>query len=283
MKKLLTILLSLTLVFGVLALTGCTKEIEDLISDINKELNGGNDDTNENNDVIIGKYVFYEFVSRYNNEVFRARYSDTGAPYTKADGSAEFKSDKTFTLTMKEMNVVTGTWKKENGKYYGTPNANEATDEPVTLEIIMEDENHVYFPYGDPRPDTMLMGFIFERESYAATPSDPEGTYKLFESKTLKNNNDEVRVRVTDPNSTDSADDMVVVFNKNGTLTVSGFGMTASGTWERNGYTITATVMANDATGTPGTAPTVSTLTFEDGEWAYQITEVTTWYIKKVA
>ncbi|MBP5193492.1 MAG: hypothetical protein J6126_02040 [Clostridia bacterium] len=280
MKRLLTIFLSLTLVFGALALTGCTKEIEDLINSITDGLNGNNDSTgeDENADSIVGKYVFYEFYSKYDGTVARARYSDLGAPYIKTDGSAEFKDDNTFTINLLEM-TITGTWKKENGKYYGTPEAENG--EPVELEIVMEDDDHLFFPPNDD-PGAMQIGFIFERENAAATPSDPEGTYKLYESKKLDNDK-EVRVRVTDPNSLDSAEDLVATFNSDGTVSVSGLGMSASGTWERNGYTLTVTVIADDAAGVPGNAPSVSTLTFEDGEWAYKITDVSTWYIKKVA
>ena len=121
---------------------------------------------------------------------------------------------------------------------------------------------------------------LTNRQNAAATPSDPKGAYKLFESKKLDGDK-ESRVRVTDPNSLDKAEDLVITFNSNGTLTVSGLGGSGSGTWERNGYTLTISVMADDAAGVPGNVPNVSTLTFEDGEWGYPITEVTTWYIKK--
>ena len=264
MKKLLTILLVVSLAFCALSLTAC--------------VNLGNTDAgkDEKADVLVGKYVFYEFYGKYDGAVARARYSDLGAPYKKADCSAEFKGDNTFTISLLEMSI-TGTWKKENGKYYGVNETETAAS--AEFEIIMEDDDHIFLPpSGD--PDAIQMGFIFERENAAATPSDPEGTYKLFESKKLDDNK-ESRVRVTDPNSLDSAEDLVVTFNSDGTLKVSGFGGAGSGTWEREGYTLTISVMADDAAGVPGNAPTVSTLTFEDGEWAYPITDVTTWYIKK--
>ena len=226
MKKLLAILLIVSLAFGALSLTACGifgKDSAGTATGSETENNSAVED--ENTDIIVGKYVFYEFYAKYGDKVARARYSDLGAPYKKTDGSMEFKDDNTFTLSLKN-ETVTGTWKNKNGKYYGMTETEAATS--AELEIIMEDDDHIFLPpSGD--SDAIQMGFIFERENAADTPSYPDGTYKLFESKKLDGDK-ESRVRVTDPNSLDSAEDFVITFNSDGTLKVFGFGGSGSGT-----------------------------------------------------
>ena len=209
----------------------------------------------------------------YQGTVARARVYDKGAPFAANDGSMEIKADGTLTITM-ENDTNGGTWKQENGKYYATVPYEDGT---VTKELVMEDENHVFMNNLPETPDatdpTIYMSFVFSRKYTVNAPADPEGTYKLFEVKKTENNKT-TRVRVTDPNTADSADDMVITFNADHTFTATVFGSseTASGTWSRNGETVTITPTGSEP----------STLTFDDGEWAYAITAITDYCLKKV-
>ena len=268
MKKLLATLLCFALIIGVFAFSGCEEAFGKLFG-------GASSAENEVEDIIVGNYVLFEFIGSYDNEVARARYCDKGAPYTKDDAYFAIKNDNTLSLRIMD-GTSQGTWRKFNGKYLCKFNEDPAaaTGENEEFEVVMEDVNHIRLGGENSASGAISMGFIFEREGTAATPSDPEGTYKLFESKKLEGGK-ESRVRVTDPNSIDEADDMIVVFNKDGTAKVSILGMEGTVNWTRDGATVYIT------TDTPGDAP--SELRFEDGEYAYALTDVSTYYIKKVA
>ena len=266
MKKLLSILIALSMAVCMMALTSCD-QLADFFHNVGEEI--GNQLTK---DKFVGEYELYEVVLSTSILTSRQHIGDDGVTYEKSDVDLIISDDNTFKLSAFEAER-TGTWKKENGKYYLTPDAYENADgssgNTDTLEAVFENDDVFYLDSSS--ESEINMNIILSRKGYAPKIDNYVGTYNVYE-KIMLEDGYTTRQRVTDKGSTTEADEITITLNADKTAAVTVFGTSNNATWTQNGKYIIITVGEN-----------VTTLTVVEDELTLEISAITTYGLKKVS